>query len=51
MTEYILTAVISFAVGFIIAARTKDNITIGFGNQTTTQVCKDGVLQDNKKDL
>jgi len=46
MGGYIVTGVICFIVGFVIAATRKDNINIGFGNTTTTQVFKNGELQD-----
>jgi|TARA_R110000822_G_scaffold7553_16_gene30951 hypothetical protein len=45
MIGYIITGVVCFVIGFIVAARNKDNINIGFGNTTTTQVYKDGKLQ------
>jgi len=47
MWYYILTGVISFVAGFIFAARFKDNINIGFGNQSITII--DGVEQKKRK--
>lgn len=46
MIGYIITGVVCFVAGFIVAAIGKDNITIGFGNQTITQIYKDGELQE-----
>ena len=45
MIGYIITGVVCFVIGFIIAARNKDNINIGFINTTTKQIYKDGELQ------
>lgn len=46
MIECIITGVVCFIAGFFIAAKNKDNITIGFGNKTTTKFYKDGKLED-----
>jgi len=35
---YIITGIVSFIIGFIIAARTKDNITFGFKNTITQTI-------------
>jgi hypothetical protein len=33
MTEYIIIGIVCFIIGFIVAARFKDNIVIGFKNE------------------
>lgn len=43
---YFIVGLVCFIVGFWVAARNKDNITIGFGNQTITTI--DGVIQKDK---
>ena len=40
---YVIVGLLSFALGFIIAAKFKDNINIGFGNQNITII--DGIEQ------
>ena len=35
---YIITGIVSFLVGFIIAARTKKNITVGVNNSITQTI-------------
>ena len=44
--SYFIVGLICFIVGFWIAARFKDNITIGFGNQTITTI--NGEVQKDK---
>tara|TARA_R110000796_G_scaffold126793_9_gene241816 strand:+ start:259 stop:402 length:144 start_codon:yes stop_codon:yes gene_type:complete len=46
MGYYILAIVIGFISGFCVAAFSKDNINIGFGNQTNTFI--DGVRQEDE---
>jgi hypothetical protein len=41
MIGYVITGVVCFIVGFIVAARFKDNIVIGFKNEIN-QTFKDG---------
>ena len=43
---YFVVGAICFVAGFCLAAMFKDNITIGFGNQTITTI--DGVVQKDK---
>ena len=43
---YFIVGLICFIAGFWIASINKDNITIGFGNQTITMI--DGEIQKEK---
>lgn len=36
--SYFIVGLVCFIAGFALAAMSKDNITIGFGNQTITQI-------------
>jgi hypothetical protein len=45
---YFIVGLVCFIIGFVVAAVSKDNITIGFGNQITTII--DGEVQHPKKD-
>jgi hypothetical protein len=49
MITYITIAIISFIIGFVLAPTTKDNITIGFGNKTITQIYNDNDEDDSKR--
>jgi hypothetical protein len=40
MIGYIIVGIVSFVIGFVIAAKIKDNITIGFGNQIINNIEK-----------
>ena len=40
MIGYIIVGIVSFVIGFVIAAKTKDNITIGVGNQIINTIEK-----------
>ena len=44
---YVAVSIVSFILGFWLASRSKDNISIGFGNQTITMV--DGEIEKKKK--
>ena len=44
---YFIVGAICFIAGFALAALSKDNITIGFGNQNITMV--DGEMVDKSK--
>jgi hypothetical protein len=41
-----IVGIVCFIAGFLLAALAKDNITIGFGNQTITMI--DGEIVENK---
>lgn len=45
--SYFIVGLVCFIAGFALAAMSKDNITIGFGNQTITQI--DGETKVEKK--
>lgn len=47
MVDILIALVVGFISGFAIAARFKDNINIGFGNQSITMI--DGEIQKPKK--
>ena len=34
MLGYIITSIVSFIIGIIVTSRFKDNVNIGFGNQS-----------------
>ena len=38
---YVIVGVVSWVFGFLVAARSKENITIGFGNQIINQTNKE----------
>jgi hypothetical protein len=44
---YFIVGLVCFIAGFCVAALTKDNINIGFGNQNITMI--DGEIIDKKK--
>jgi len=44
---YFIVGLVCFITGFCVAALTKDNINIGFGNQNITMI--DGEIIDKKK--
>ena len=44
---YFIVGLVCFIAGFAIASLTKDNITIGFGNQNITMI--DGEIVDKSK--
>jgi hypothetical protein len=44
---YFIVGLVCFIVGFVVAAVSKDNITIGFGNQNITMI--DGEIVDKSK--
>ena len=45
---YFIVGLVCFIIGFVVAAVSKDNINIGFGNQNITII--DGEVQHPKKD-
>jgi hypothetical protein len=48
MIGYIITGIVSFCVGFFVASLLKDNVNIGFGNKSITQVYYNDKEQKNK---
>jgi len=44
---YFIVGLVCFIIGFVVAAVSKDNINIGFGNQNITMI--DGEIVDKSK--
>jgi hypothetical protein len=44
---YFIVGLVCFVIGFVVAAVSKDNINIGFGNQNITMI--DGEIVDKSK--